>query len=100
VTYQVASQWNVGFTTNVTISNTGSSAINGWTLRWSFANGQTVTQGWNGTFAQSGSQVTVTNLSYNGAIPAGGSASMGFNGAWSGTNTAPTSFTVNGATCT
>jgi endo-1,4-beta-xylanase len=100
VSYQVTSQWNVGFTTNVVISNTGASAINGWTLRWTFANGQKVTQGWNGTFTQSGAQVTVANVSYNGSIPSGGSTSLGFNGSWSGTNATPTSFTVNGATCT
>ncbi|GIH20950.1 endo-1,4-beta-xylanase [Rugosimonospora africana] len=99
VTYQVASQWNTGFTANVTVANTGSTAINGWTLRWTFANGQKVTQSWNGTFSQSGAQVTVTNVSYNGTIPAGGSTSLGFNGSWSGTNAVPTSFTVNGTTC-
>jgi endo-1,4-beta-xylanase len=99
VTYQVTSQWNVGFTTNVTIGNTGSSAINGWTLRWTFANGQQVTQGWNGALTQNGAQVTVANASYNGTIAAGGSTSMGFNGSWSGANAVPASFTVNGTTC-
>ena len=38
-------------------------------------------------------------IEYNAAIAAGSSVSIGFNGAYSGTNTAPTSFTLNGATC-
>jgi Cellulose binding domain len=102
VHYAIASQWSGGFGVNFTITNTGTTAINGWTLQFSFANGQAVTQGWNGTFSQSGSAVTVTNLSYNGTIPAGGSPSSepGFNGSWTGTNAAPTAFTLNGTACT
>jgi acetylxylan esterase len=101
VTYAIQSQWTGGFTANLTIADTGTSAINGWTLKFAFpASGQSVTQGWNATWSQSGLNVTATNLSYNGAIAAGGSVSVGFNGAWSGSNPAPTSFTLNGATCT
>ncbi|MBA2680304.1 MAG: cellulose binding domain-containing protein, partial [Ktedonobacteraceae bacterium] len=54
VNYAVQSQWAGGFTANVIVTNTGSTAINGWTLKFTFANGQQVTQGWNGTFAQQG----------------------------------------------
>ncbi|MFC7484376.1 cellulose binding domain-containing protein [Luedemannella flava] len=38
-----------------------------WTLKFAFANGQTVTQGWGGTWSQSGANVTVSNVSYNGS---------------------------------
>ena len=69
--------------------NTGTSATTGWTVRWTFANGQTVTSLWNGTYTQSGAAVTVTNLSYNGSLAVGGTTNFGFNGAWSGTNTVP-----------
>ena len=48
---------------------------------------------------QSGSAVTLTNAAWNGSIPAGGSQQIGFNGSHTGTNTAPTSFTLNGTTC-
>jgi hypothetical protein len=67
-------------------------------LQFSFANGQTVTSGWNGNFTQSGSTVTVTNLSYNGTIAPGASigSEPGFNGTWTTTNSVPTSFTLNG----
>lgn len=99
--YYVSSQWAGGFMADFIITNTGTTAINGWTLRFSFANGQTILQGWNGNFSQSGSVVTVTNLSFNAAIDAGSSLSLepGFDGYWSGTNSAPTAFTLNGVSC-
>jgi hypothetical protein len=101
VGYTITNQWPGGFGASITIDNTGTTALSNWTLTWSFANGQTVTQLWNGNVAQSGSTVTVTNMSYNGSIPAGGSYSgVGFNGSWNNsTNAVPTSFAVNGTTC-
>ena len=99
VAYRVASQWQGGFGADVTIRNTGSAAVNGWTLKWTFANGQTVTQMWNATASQSGAVVSAVNVAYNAAIPAGGSVGIGFNGSWAGTNAVPTGFTLNGAAC-
>jgi hypothetical protein len=101
VGYTITNQWPGGFGASITIDNTGTTALSNWTLTWSFANGQTVTQLWNGNVAQSGGTVTVTNRSYNGSIPAGGSYSgVGFNGSWNNTaNAVPTSFAVNGTTC-
>ena len=101
VAYSISNQWSSGFGAAIAISNTGSTAWSNWTLTWSFANGQTVTQLWNGTVAQSGANVTVTNMSYNGSIAAGATYSgMGFNGSWNGvTNAVPTSFSVNGKIC-
>jgi cellulase/cellobiase CelA1 len=66
---------------------------------WGFLGGQTLTSTWSGTFAQSGSQVTVTNLDWNRTIAPGASTSVGFTAAYSGSNPAPTSFTINGAGC-
>ena len=101
VAYTVSSQWAGGFGAAITINNTGTAAITNWTLTWTFANGQTITQLWNGNVTQGGANVSVTNQSYNGSIAAGGSYSgMGFNGAWNNTtNAAPTSFAVNGVAC-
>ncbi len=101
VVYTLTNQWPGGFSATITITNTGPTPITGWTLQFSFANGQTITQGWNGTFSQAGSTVTVTNLSYNGTIAPGATLSSppGFNGSWSGTNSVPTSFTLNGVRC-
>ena len=99
VTYQVASQWQGGFGANVTVQNLGD-PLTSWTVRWSYSAGQTVTQAWNATVTQSGSQVTAVNVGYNGALATGGSTSFGFNGASGATNPVPTAFTVNGVACT
>ncbi|WP_433263760.1 glycoside hydrolase family 6 protein [Micromonospora vinacea] len=94
-----SNEWPGGFTASVTIKNVGD-PLNGWTLGWTFPNsGQRVQQGWSATFTQSGSQVTAQSLSYNGTLATGASTSIGFNGAWSGSNPKPTSFTLNGVVC-
>ncbi|MEU6408332.1 family 43 glycosylhydrolase [Microbispora sp. NPDC046933] len=101
VAYTVTNQWSGGFGAGVTITNTSASPVNGWTLSWSFPNGQTITQIWNATASSSGAQVNVRNLDYDATIPAnGGNVSFGFNGAWNGANNPPSSFTLNGTTCT
>ncbi|MFI5888540.1 glycoside hydrolase family 11 protein [Actinoplanes sp. NPDC051513] len=93
------SAWNTGLTDNITITNTGSSAINGWSLKFSLASGQNITSGWNASYSPTSGAVTATNASYNGAIPAGGSTTIGFQATHSGNNAAPSGFTLNGAAC-
>ncbi|GIH15567.1 endo-1,4-beta-xylanase [Rugosimonospora africana] len=88
-TYSTVNQWPGGFQANVTVTN-GSAARSSWQVSWTFANGQTITQLWNGTLSQSGSSVTVRNVSYNGTLGAGATTSFGFTGSWNGSNTAPT----------
>ncbi len=100
VTYSTQSQWTGGFVASVTISNTGTSAINGWTLGFTFPGDQKITTAWNGVASQSGESVSITNASYNGTIPASGSTSLGFQGTWASSDAAPASFTLNGAACT
>ncbi|CAG7612674.1 GH12 family glycosyl hydrolase domain-containing protein [Actinacidiphila bryophytorum] len=91
--------WSGGFTANVTVANTGSSAVNGWKLGFTLPSGQTITSAWNATVSPSSGSVTATNLSYNAQIPAGGSQSFGFQGTTSGAYAAPTGFTLNGTAC-
>ncbi|MGW0202572.1 cellulase family glycosylhydrolase [Nonomuraea sp. NPDC003201] len=88
-TYQVTGQWGGGFQAEVRVT-AGSSAISGWTVTWSFANGQTVTNAWNATVSSSGSNVTARNMSYNGSLGAGASTTFGFLGSWNGSNSVPT----------
>ncbi|WP_460808111.1 arabinofuranosidase catalytic domain-containing protein [Micromonospora zhanjiangensis] len=98
VSYTVSSQWQGGFGANVAITNLGD-PITSWRLTWTFGAGQTIQQLWNGSYTQTGTQVTVTNASYNGNLGTGASTSFGFNGSWTGSNPAPTSFALNGVTC-
>jgi endo-1,4-beta-xylanase len=100
VTYRVTGSWTGGFQGDVKIVNTGSAAIAGWKLGWRFTGGQTISQLWNGSVAQSGPAVTVTGAAWNATIAAGGSASVGFLGTWTGGNPVPAAFTVNGTACT
>jgi endoglucanase len=95
-----ANSWGAGFTGSVTITNGGTTAWTSWTLAFAFPGDQRVTQGWSGRWSQTGSTVTVTNETWNGTVPAGGTVSLGFNGSYTGTNANPAVFTVNGTTCT
>ncbi len=104
ITYSIFDQWTNNYQVDFTIENTSSQATNGWTLRYSFADGQTIQQIWNGVASQSGTSVTITNASWNAVIPAGGSlggtSGMGFVGVWdNATNAKPPNFTLNGARC-
>ncbi len=93
------SAWNTGLTASVTVTNTGTSAINGWSLGFTLPSGQTITQGWNATYAPTSGQVKATNASYNGTIAAGASVTLGYQANHTGNAGAPTGFTLNGAAC-
>jgi endoglucanase len=43
--------------------------------------------------------VTATNAGYNGTLPPGGSATIGYQANHTGNAAAPTGFKLNGATC-
>ena len=90
------SDWGSGFVSNITITNNGTTAISKWTVTWTWAGNQAITNGWNATFSQSGKSVTATSVSYNGTLAPGQSTSFGFQGTYSGTNAAPT-LTVTGS---
>ncbi len=91
--------WNTGLTETITIANTGSAAVNGWKLGFTLPAGQTITNGWSATYSPTSGAVTATNVSYNAAIAAGGSTSIGFNASHTGNSAAPTAFTLNGTAC-
>ncbi|EFL30196.1 secreted beta-mannosidase [Streptomyces viridochromogenes DSM 40736] len=99
VGYRVTSSWPGGFQGEIVLRNTGTSAINGWTLRWTFPDSQRITNLWGGTATQSGSEVSVTSAPYTATIPAAGSVTLGFTAGRAATNPSPTAFTLNGAAC-
>ncbi|GIF07795.1 cellulose binding domain-containing protein [Actinoplanes siamensis] len=99
VKYTVASQWPGGFGAAVDITNLGD-PVSSWSLSFTLAGGQSITQLWNGSVTQSGSAVTVRNAAWNGAIATGGKASFGFNGSSTGSTPAPAAFALNGVACT
>lgn len=100
VDYTITSQWTGGFQAGVKITNLGA-PVNGWTLAFTMPeSGQKVAQGWNATWSQSGSAVTVTGVDWNRSLATGGSADVGFTGTFTGANPKPTAFTLNGVACT
>jgi endoglucanase len=99
VSYHVASQWQDGFTAEVTIRNSGGATINGWTLTWTFPGNQRITNAWNGTATQSGQSVTARDAGWNAVIAPSANAMLGFQATYSGSNPSPTAFRVNGAAC-
>jgi len=88
-TYKIMNQWQGGFQADVTVT-AGTSAISGWTVNWTFANGQTVTQSWGAGITSSGAAITGKNVGCNGTIAAGANVWFGLIGTWNGTNSAPT----------
>ncbi|MFI6735211.1 cellulose binding domain-containing protein [Nonomuraea sp. NPDC050451] len=90
-TIETVNSWEGGFQSTVTV-RAGSAPVDGWTVKWTWPGGQSVSSLWNGTQSVSGSAVTVRNASYNGSIAAGASATFGFTA--NGTAATPT------ATCT
>ncbi|TMR28375.1 cellulose binding domain-containing protein, partial [Actinomadura geliboluensis] len=79
-TLRTDNAWNSGFTATVTVTNDGDAPLSGWSADWAFSGDQRVVNGWNATVTQSGSSVHAVNAGYNGAVPAHGSTSFGFQG--------------------
>ncbi|MFE2510814.1 glycosyl hydrolase family 18 protein [Streptomyces naganishii] len=82
------------------IHNSGSAAVNGWTLEFDLPAGVSVSGNYNGDVTVSGRHMTVKNAFYNANVPAGGSTepySYWFTA--TGTAATPTGCTVNGDKC-
>jgi hypothetical protein len=75
--YTVTSSWTGGFQAEFTVKNNGTTPTAGWSMGFTFPGTQRVNNFWNALVTQSGQQVTATNQSYNGTIPAGGSTTWG-----------------------
>jgi hypothetical protein len=90
----VTNSWSGGFQLGFTVTNSDTAPTTGWSVGYSWPGSQTISQIWNATETQTGSAVTAGNLSYNGAIPAGGSTTFGL----LGTGAAPSS--LPGLECT
>ncbi|MGA5765723.1 PHB depolymerase family esterase [Nonomuraea bangladeshensis] len=99
VTYSM-NTWNNGFTTAVTITNTGTTQLSSWSLAFTLPAGQAITGAWNATVSPASGAVTARNVSYNGTLAPGASTQFGFQATHNGNTAAPSSFALNGAACT
>jgi Cellulose binding domain len=81
--YTVSNQWNGGFVAGVVVT-AGNAAIRGWRVTLTLPGGAAVTSVWNAAATGTSGTVTMANVSYNGTLAAGGSASFGFQGTGTG----------------
>jgi endoglucanase len=86
-TYAVSQAWAGGFMGEVTVRNTSAAATTSWKVTWTSVPGASIDSVWNAVMTASGSTVTVTNDSHNGALAVKGSTTFGFLG--TGAATAP-----------
>ncbi|MEV4186021.1 cellulase family glycosylhydrolase [Streptosporangium canum] len=86
-TYRMTNSWRGGFQGEVTVTCTA--AVTGWKTTLTYPAGVGVTQSWNSTLSAAPPVFTFTNAAWNGAVPAGGSATFGFLGSWTGSGAPP-----------
>jgi endoglucanase len=98
ITYRT-SGWRNGFTATVGVTNTGGVATNGWTLRLTFPGNQKVVTAWPATWGQSGPSAWFANPGWNAEFSPGETVTLGFTATYTGADTRPTGFTVNGVSC-
>jgi endoglucanase len=86
----------------MSVTNKGTTALKGWTLRFAFTGDQRVQLMSQGRPSQSGPVVEVRNEPGNATIAPGQTVSLGFTGTVmpSYPNATPALFTVNGTACT
>jgi endoglucanase len=73
--YVVTNNWGSGATANIEITNTGSSAINGWNVSWTYVNNRIVNL-WNANLSGS-NPYSATNMSWNSSIQPGQTLTFG-----------------------
>ncbi|MEF9906428.1 glycoside hydrolase family 18 chitinase [Streptomyces sp. P9-A2] len=95
-TYAKTQDWGTGFEGKWTVKNTGTTALNSWTVEWDFPSGTSVTSAWDADVTSSGNHWTGKNKSWNGTLAPGASISFGFNGSGTG---APAGCKLNGGSC-
>lgn len=71
----VTSDWGTGRNVDITVTNSGSQAINSWTVSMPWLGGSVSM--WNATGGVANGQLTATNASWNGALSPGATARLG-----------------------
>ncbi|MGR6913774.1 GH12 family glycosyl hydrolase domain-containing protein [[Actinomadura] parvosata] len=71
--------WNNGYVIQpVTVTNRGTSTLNGWTVTFPLPSGHAITGMWNASYTVSGGTVTVRPLSQNSTLAPNASTSFGY----------------------
>ncbi|MFE1193992.1 glycoside hydrolase family 3 N-terminal domain-containing protein [Streptomyces olivaceoviridis] len=75
--FRTASSWQGGYQAEVTVENTGSTALTGWSVDWDLG-GSRVTSLWNGSLTTAGGRATVRDAAFNGSLRPGDTTTFGF----------------------
>jgi aryl-phospho-beta-D-glucosidase BglC (GH1 family) len=100
IKYNISNDWGTGSTISIMITNNGTSTLKGWTLTWTFEGNQTITSMWSVDYTATGNKITVTGKDSTASISAGQTVPFGMNITYSGANTIPKDFAINGTPCT
>jgi endoglucanase len=95
VAHTVTADWGTGFTGNLAITNTGSTAVNGWTLEFDFTG--EIYQAWGiEVVTRVGNHYVIRGKDWGVSIAAGQTLTVGFNAKWGNPHTAPSGFNFKG----
>lgn len=91
--FATSSDWGTGFVAGITIQNTGTTPLNGWTLEFDFD--RAITSIWNAVIVSHvGNHYVVMNAPWNAVIPAGGTLTFGFQGVTGNVTSGPTNYAL------
>lgn len=95
--YNIANEWDTGFTANIIITNNTDAVINGWNLAWEYTGDNRYTSSWNAEVSGN-NPYTATSLSWNANIQPGDNIEFGIQGT-KGANAVAESPTITGDVC-
>jgi len=91
--------WGTGLVAGLTVTNTGTAALEGWELAFDLPPGQRIVSSWNALFSSASGSVVARNASHNASVPPNASVTLGWVADHASTPELPSAFTLNGATC-
>jgi hypothetical protein len=97
--YKITATWQGGFIADLLIANTGTTAINGWSGRWSMRTETSGLLAWNAAMTMpTPYSMTAASLPWNGTIPPGSMVTFGWTARATSTEV-PTDIVVNNTPC-
>ena len=96
INFSIINDWNNGFTSSLSITNTGTEPINGWIIEFDAL--FEITNLWNGEIvSRNGNRYVIQNVAWNSTINPGQTISFGFNATKSdGMTIDPINYRLNG----
>ncbi|MFI1393383.1 cellulose binding domain-containing protein [Streptomyces sp. NPDC020681] len=88
--------WEGGYQGAYTVTNGGSTALNGWTVEFDLPSGTSLGAYWDALLTQNGSHYTFKNREYNGAVAPGAATAFGWVSSGTGE---PLNCRLNGSPC-